>query len=233
MPEPADYDPRLLGILRGIMALEDERADINSDISDRYAEAKALGYDTRIMRQLKKRLRMRPEDRDEDDALLNAYEAAVGMAGSGEARASEPRRRPRNFTAPPNASSEEQLRAIICRILEMRGERSDMTKAIAIELRKARAAGFSPVKIAEACRWLEKCDAHGRERMLEAEELFQIYRDIGEGPKPEVTVEGDSKLVAMFAAPGGAAPTKAASAKVKGISDAIAMAQISRMNRGR
>ena len=216
---------------RAIRALEEERGDISKDIADRFAELKAKGYDTGIVRQVLKRMRMRPDDRREADALLETYEAALGVASGDGAHVDMGPRRREPFTAPPNASTEEQLRAIISRVLEIRAERTEGTKLTALELRKARAAGFDPVKITEACQWLEKCDAHGRERMMAAEELYQIYREIGEGPAPDVLVEGDSALVKMFAGPA-PEPKKAATLKQRQVSDAIALAQISRMNRG-
>jgi hypothetical protein len=59
-----------------------------------------------------------------------------------------------------------------------------------------------------------------------------MYREIGEGPQAAPEVMGDSKLVAMFAS-GPAAPAKAPTLKQKQVGDAIALAQIARMNRGR
>ncbi|WP_408585937.1 DUF2312 domain-containing protein [Novosphingobium sp.] len=224
-------DDRLRGLVQRIQRIDEEIADLGKDRSDVFSEAKALGYDTKIIRQVLKRMRMRPEDRSEADAMLERYESAVGVAGSEAAHVDMGPRRRETFVAPANATSEEQLRAIIARVLELRAERSETGKTIQLELRKARACGFDPVKISEACRWLEKCDQHGRDRMMASEELFQIYREIGDGPQPEMKVEGDSKLVAMFA---GAepAPKKAPTLKQKQVGDAIALAAISRMNRG-
>lgn len=228
----ADKDDRLRGLIQRVRNLEDERADINKDIGDVFSEAKALGYDTRIMRQLLKRMRMRPEDRSEADAMLERYEEAIGVDGPEQAHVDMAPRRRDTYVAPPDATTEQQLRAIIAKVLELRAERTETGKTIALELRKARSLGFSPVKITEACRWLEKCDQHGRDRMMDAEELYRIYREIGEGPQPELKVEGDSKLVAMFAGADAQAPKKAATLKQKQVGDAIALAAIARMNRG-
>ncbi|MGF7152495.1 DUF2312 domain-containing protein [Novosphingobium gossypii] len=224
-------DDRLRGLVQRIQRLQAERADISKDISDVFSEAKAVGYDTRIIRQLLKRLAMRSEDRHEADEMLERYEADVGITGSSTPHVDMAPRHREPFVAPAGATSEEQLRAIISKMLELRAERVEMNAGMALELKRARSAGFDPRKIVEACMWIEKCDKHGRPQMLAAEELFQIYREIGEGPRPEPRVEGDSKLVEMFAGPA-PAEKKAPTLKQRKVSDALAYAQISRKNRG-
>ena len=50
-----------------------------ADIKDVYAEAKATGFEPKIMRQI---VRMRAMDRDllsEQDALLDTYRDAIGL----------------------------------------------------------------------------------------------------------------------------------------------------------
>lgn len=225
-------DGRLRGLISRVRNLEDERADLNKDIADVFNEAKALRYDTRIMRQLLKRMRMRPDDRSEADAMLERYESAIGMEGPETPHVDMAPRKRDTYIAPPDASTEQQLRAIIAKVLDLRTERTETGKTITLELRKARSLGFSPIKITEACRWIEKCDQHGRERMMDAEELYRIYREIGEGPQPELQIEGDSKLVEMFASGPSEGPKKATTIKQRQVGDAIAFAQISRMNRG-
>lgn len=226
-------DDRLRGLVRSIQAYDEEIADAVSGRRGVYDQAKAMGYDPRTIRNLIRRMRMAREDRDAADELLAGYEAAMGIAGPATPAADAgPVRKRETFTAPPNATSEEQLRAIISRVLELRAERVELGQTIRLELKKARACGFDPRKITEACMWLERCDKHGRDRMLASEELFQIYREIGEGPRPEMKVEGDSKLVAMFAGPA-QADKKAPTLKQRQVSDAIAYAQISRRNRGK
>ena len=43
------------------------------------AEGKAVGYDTKMMRQLIKLRKMKPDDRAEMEMLLETYKAALGM----------------------------------------------------------------------------------------------------------------------------------------------------------
>lgn len=63
-----------------IERLEEEKKGIADDIRDVYAEAKGQGYDTKIMRQIVRLRRMEKNDRDEMDALLETYRAALGLA---------------------------------------------------------------------------------------------------------------------------------------------------------
>ena len=51
----------------------------DKDIRDTYAEAKAVGYDAKIMRQIVKLRKMKPDDRAEMEAILDTYKAALGL----------------------------------------------------------------------------------------------------------------------------------------------------------
>jgi uncharacterized protein (UPF0335 family) len=77
MPETTDDRLRLL--LERIERLEDEKKGLSDDIRDVYAEAKATGYDVKIMRQIVRLRRMKPDDRREMQAVLDAYCAALGL----------------------------------------------------------------------------------------------------------------------------------------------------------
>ena len=62
-----------------IERLEEERRALMADIKDVYAEAKATGFEPKIMRQV---VRLRSMDRDllsEQDALLDTYRDALGL----------------------------------------------------------------------------------------------------------------------------------------------------------
>ena len=72
-------DDRLRQLIERIERLEQEKKGIVDDIGDVYAEGKAIGYDTKLMRELK---RLRAMDRDtrlEQEALLETYKATVGL----------------------------------------------------------------------------------------------------------------------------------------------------------
>jgi len=60
--------------------LEEEKRGISDDIKDVYAEAKGQGYDAKIMRQIVKLRRMEKDARLEQEALLDTYKAALGLA---------------------------------------------------------------------------------------------------------------------------------------------------------
>jgi len=73
-------DDRLRLLMERIDRLEEEKKGINEDIRDVYAEAKGCGYDTKIMRAVRSRAKLGAEGRDEYDALVQLYEAAIGQA---------------------------------------------------------------------------------------------------------------------------------------------------------
>ena len=63
-----------------IERLEEEKKGIADDIRDVFAEAKGQGFDTKVMRQV---IRLRKKDaaeRQEEEALLDLYMHALGMA---------------------------------------------------------------------------------------------------------------------------------------------------------
>lgn len=62
-----------------IERLEEEKKGIADDIRDVYAEAKAQGYDPKIMRQIVRLRKMQPHDRQEMEAILETYKAALGL----------------------------------------------------------------------------------------------------------------------------------------------------------
>jgi uncharacterized protein (UPF0335 family) len=72
-------DDRLRLLIERIERLEEEKKGIADDIRDVYAEAKSVGYDAKIMRQIVRLRKMKPDDRAEMDALLDTYKAALGL----------------------------------------------------------------------------------------------------------------------------------------------------------
>jgi uncharacterized protein (UPF0335 family) len=70
---------QLLSVLQRIERLEKERADISADIREVYREAKGIGFEPKIIRMLVKLRRMEASDRQEQDALIESYKAAIGM----------------------------------------------------------------------------------------------------------------------------------------------------------
>ena len=72
-------DDRLRLLIERVERLEEEKKGIGDDIKDVYAEAKAVGYDVKIMRQIVRLRKMKPDDRKEMEAILDVYKAALGL----------------------------------------------------------------------------------------------------------------------------------------------------------
>lgn len=73
-------DDRLRLLVERIERLNEEKQGITDDIRDVYLEAKAVGYDPKIMRKVVALRKMKPDDRSEQDILLDTYKAALGMS---------------------------------------------------------------------------------------------------------------------------------------------------------
>lgn len=72
-------DDRLRLLIERVERLEEEKKGIGDDIRDVYAEAKAVGYDSKIMRKVVALRKLAPDDRREQEAILELYKAALGM----------------------------------------------------------------------------------------------------------------------------------------------------------
>lgn len=66
-------------LIERIERLEEEKRGIGDDIKDVYLEAKATGYDPKIIRQILRLRRMEPHVRQEMEAILETYMSALGM----------------------------------------------------------------------------------------------------------------------------------------------------------
>ena len=69
----------LRAFIERIERLEEEKKALGADIKDVYGEAKANGFDVRIMRKI---VSIRKQDRDqrvEEETILDLYLAALGM----------------------------------------------------------------------------------------------------------------------------------------------------------
>ena len=72
-------DERLRLLIERVERLEEEKQGIQDDIKDVYQEAKAVGYDVKAMRQCVRIRKMKPDDRREQQAILEVYLAALGI----------------------------------------------------------------------------------------------------------------------------------------------------------
>ena len=71
---------QLRTFIERIERLEDEKKDVQEQIKEVFSEAKGVGFDIRIMRQLLRLRRLRDADRSEQEELLEIYKAAIGMS---------------------------------------------------------------------------------------------------------------------------------------------------------
>ena len=70
---------QLRAFIERIERLEEEKKTIADDIKEVYAEAKGTGFDTKAVRTI---IRLRKKDqaeRQEEEAILDLYKAALGM----------------------------------------------------------------------------------------------------------------------------------------------------------
>jgi len=71
---------QLRQLIEQIERLEEEKKALAADIRDKYAEAKALGFDVKVMRKIISLRKKSPADRQEEEAILATYLHALGMA---------------------------------------------------------------------------------------------------------------------------------------------------------
>lgn len=71
-----------------IERLEEEKKAIAGDIRDKYAEAKATGFDLKALRKIVSLRKKSQTERQEEDAILTTYMHALGMIDELEASAS-------------------------------------------------------------------------------------------------------------------------------------------------
>lgn len=70
---------QLRQIVEQIERLEEEKKNIADDIRDKFAEAKALGFDVKILRMVIRLRKKSAQDREEEDMVLTTYLNALGM----------------------------------------------------------------------------------------------------------------------------------------------------------
>lgn len=66
-------------IIERIERLEEEKAGIQGDIKDVYAEAKANGFDVKVLRKVIARRKRDSDEVAEEEAILELYLQSLGM----------------------------------------------------------------------------------------------------------------------------------------------------------
>jgi uncharacterized protein (UPF0335 family) len=77
---------QLRQLVEQIERLEEEKRALADDIRDKFAEAKAVGFDIKALRQIIRLRKKSATDRQEEEAVLATYMHALGML-EGEPRA--------------------------------------------------------------------------------------------------------------------------------------------------
>lgn len=85
--DPADLDAggpnsaaTLLAHIRQIEELQSEQSDLAAQIKEEKAAIRGMGFDLKIVNKILQRRRMSPEERGEQDALIQTYETALERA---------------------------------------------------------------------------------------------------------------------------------------------------------
>lgn len=68
---------KLRQFVSAIETLEEEKREVGGQIKDKYAEAKAMGYDAKALRAVVRRRAQDRQEREEFEAILDTYEHAL------------------------------------------------------------------------------------------------------------------------------------------------------------
>ena len=70
---------QLKAIIERIERLEEEKKTISDDIRDVYAESKGNGFDVKALRAIVRLRKQDPNERQEQETILETYMLAMGM----------------------------------------------------------------------------------------------------------------------------------------------------------
>ncbi len=73
---------QIKAFIERIERLEEEKSSIAGDIKEVYAEAKGNGFDTKVLRKIVSIRKQDHNERMEQEALLELYLTALGMAAA-------------------------------------------------------------------------------------------------------------------------------------------------------
>lgn len=79
MTMQASTQQQLRQLIEQIERLEEEKKATAGDIRDKFAEAKAMGFDPKIMKKIISLRKKSHTDRQEEEAVLATYMHALGM----------------------------------------------------------------------------------------------------------------------------------------------------------
>ena len=70
---------RLISVIERVERLEEEKSALAEDIKDILGEAKATGFDVKIIRTTIRLRKKAKEERQEEEELIELYKMALGM----------------------------------------------------------------------------------------------------------------------------------------------------------
>lgn len=70
---------QLKSFIERIERMEEEKQTVADDIKDIYGEAKAMGFDTKILKKVIALRKKDDQERQEEDQILDTYLSALGM----------------------------------------------------------------------------------------------------------------------------------------------------------
>ena len=88
----ASAQNQLRQLVEQIERLEEEKKALMGDIRDKFAEAKALGFDIKALRQIVRLRKKSNTERQEEESILEVYMHALGMLDDPSSPAKAPTR---------------------------------------------------------------------------------------------------------------------------------------------
>src|SRR5690606_15992589 len=81
----ASAQKQLRQLVEQIERLEEEKKALAGDIRDKYAEAKAVGFDVKALRTIVRMRKKSQTERQEEESILEVYLHALGMLEDSDA----------------------------------------------------------------------------------------------------------------------------------------------------
>lgn len=78
-PENGIDSKKITGFVVSIEKIEAKKAQILQELRETYADAKAVGYDTKLLRRAVRDRAQEPEKRQAQEELYELYKSALGM----------------------------------------------------------------------------------------------------------------------------------------------------------
>lgn len=75
---------RLRSYIERVERLIEEKKELAEDIREVFSEAQGTGFDTKVMKTVIRLRAMDPDDRAEQEAILNTYLTALGVDTAGD-----------------------------------------------------------------------------------------------------------------------------------------------------